>query len=217
MTTGGAMGGGRSFVDATGTPVPLRSPIRTVVATDPEVGALLVEIGATVIGCAGRLGEVPVIGEDRSPDVREVAALRPDGIITGTRDGRHDLADPAVVEALRRVATVIAVDTARAAAARADLRALLGPTGRPLPAAPSPVPPPVDPLGELDPDAAPAGHGVAELGPRAAAVAREVARTGHAAVLTDGGREVAAIIDIADYRRLVELVELVEGLRLQRR
>jgi prevent-host-death family protein len=198
------MGGGRSFVDATGTPVPLRSPIRTVVATDTEVGALLVEIGATVIGCAGRLGDVPMIGDDRRPDARAVAALRPDGIITGTRDGRHDLADPAVVDALRSTAPVIAVDTARAAVARAELRALLGPTGRPA------VPPPVDPLGELDPS----GHGVAELGPRAAALVREVARTGHAAVLTDGGREVAAIIDIADYRRLRELVELVQAMRL---
>ncbi len=209
MTAGGAMGGGRSFVDATGTPVPLRSPIRTVVATDPEVGALLVEIGATVIGCAGRFGEVPVIGDDRRPDAREVAALRPDGIITGTRDGRHDLADPAVLDALRRTAPVIAVDLARAggAVARAELRALLGPTGRPVPPA---VPPPVDPLAELEPD----GHGVAELGPRAAALVREVARTGHAAVLTDGGQEVAAIIDIADYRRLRELVELVQALRL---
>jgi len=203
------MGGGRSFVDATGTPVPLRSPIRTVVATDPEVGALLVEIGATVIGCAGRFGEVPVIGDARRPDAREVAALRPDGIITGTRDGRHDLAEPAVVDALRRTAPVIAVDLARAggAVARAELRALLGPTGRPAPPA---VPPPVDPLGELDPT----GSGVAELGPRAAAVVREVARTGHAAVLIEGGREVAAIIDIADYRRLRELVELVQALRL---
>lgn len=209
MTTGGAMGGGRSFVDATGTPVPLRGPIRTVVATDPEVGALLVEIGASVIGCAGRLGEVPGIGDDRRPDAREVAALRPDGIITGMRDGRHDLADPAVVDALRRTAPVIAVDLARAggAVARAELRALLGPTGRPAPPA---VPPPVDPLAELDPS----GHGVAELGPRAAALVREVARTGRAAVLTDGGQEVAAVIDIADYRRLRELVELVQALRL---
>jgi prevent-host-death family protein len=205
MSVGGAMGGGRSFVDATGTPVPLRSPIRTVVATDPEVGALLVEIGATVIGCAGRLGEVPVIGDDRRPDAREVAALRPDGIITGTRDGRHDLDDPTVVDALRRTAPVIAVDLARAggAVARAELRALLGPTGRS-------TPPPVDPLGELDAS----GQDVAELGPRAAALVRGVARTGHAAVLTDGGQDVAAIIDVADYRRLRELVELVQALRL---
>jgi hypothetical protein len=209
MSVGGAMGGGRAFVDATGTPVPLRSPIRTVVATDPEVGALLVEIGATVIGCAGRFGSVPVIGDDRRPDAGEVAALRPDGIITGTRDGRHDLADPTVVDALRRTAPVIAVDLARAggAVARAELRALLGPTGRPAPPA---VPPPVDPLAELDPS----GHGVAELGPRAAALVREVSRTGHAAVLTDGGQEVAAIIDIADHRRLLELVELVQAMRL---
>ena len=205
----GALGGGRSFVDATGTPVPLRGPIRTVVATDPEVGALLVEIGATVIGCAGVLGEVPGIGDERRPDTREVAALRPDGIITGTRDGRYDLADPAALAALRRTAPVIAVDLARSAVARAELRALLGPTGR----TPAPVPPPVDPLGELDP--APGGHGVAELGPRVASVVREVARSGQPAVLTDGGREVAAIIDIADYRRLVELVGLVQGLRLR--
>jgi prevent-host-death family protein len=209
MSTGGAMGGGRSFVDATGTPVPLRGPIRTVVATDPEVGVLLAEIGATVIGCAGRFGEVPVIGDDRRPDAREVAALRPDAVITGTRDGRHDLADPTIVEALQRTAPVIAIDLARAAVARAELRALLGSTSRRA------VPPPIDPLGELDPYAAPDGHRVADLGPRLAAVVRHVASTGHPAVLTDGGREVAAIIDIADYRRLHELIELVNGLRLK--
>lgn len=217
------MGGGRSFVDATGTPVPLRGPLNRLVATDPEVGALLVEMGATVVGCAGALAEVPGVGEDRRPDTREVAALRPDGIITGTRDGRYDLADPAALAALRRTAPVIAVDLARESVARVELRALLGPVGRrtapaPAPAAAPParpVPPPVDPLAELDPEPETGRHGVSELGPRAAAVVRDVTRTGHAAVLTEGGREVAAIIDIADYRRLTELVELVQGLRLR--
>ena len=204
MSIGPALGGGRTFVDATGAPVPLRGPVRRVVASDPSVGALLLEIGAAVVGCAGRLGDVPSVGEARRPDAARVAALRPDAVITGCREGRHDLAQPGTVDALRRIAPVIAVDVARSdgAVARADLRALLGSTGRTG----------VDPLGELDEEAA--AHGLERLGPRAAALVREVARTGRPALLTDDGRAVAAIVDIADYRRLQELVDLVRELRL---
>ena len=55
VTAASAMGGGRPFVDATGTSVPLGGPIRTVLATDEAVGALLVELGADVVGCDGTL------------------------------------------------------------------------------------------------------------------------------------------------------------------
>ncbi|BBG04552.1 MULTISPECIES: hypothetical protein [Pseudonocardia] len=125
-TAGAAMGGGRAFVDATGTPVPLRGPVQRVVATDPEVGALLVELGARVIGCAGPLDGAEPVGAERAPDPQAVAALRPDAIVTGLSDGRHDLADPAVLGRLRQAAPVVAVDLARRAATAADLRALLG-------------------------------------------------------------------------------------------
>ena len=57
-TAGAAMGGGRAFVDATGTPVPLRGPVVRVVATDPRVGELLLELGAQLVGCAGTLDGV---------------------------------------------------------------------------------------------------------------------------------------------------------------
>lgn len=130
-TAGAAMGGGRAFVDATGSPVPLRGPISTVVATDPDVGALLLELGATVAGCAGELDGVDVVGDPRTPDPDRVAALRPDAIITGLADGAHDITDRGVLGRLRQTAPVIAVDLARRAATAADLRALLGPVQPP--------------------------------------------------------------------------------------
>ncbi|ANY07466.1 hypothetical protein AFB00_15500 [Pseudonocardia sp. HH130630-07] len=120
------MGGGRAFVDATGAPVPLRGPVRRVVAADPGVGALLVELGADVVGCAGELDGVDPVGEARAPDPQAVAALRPDAIVTGSVAGRHDLAEPAVLGRLRDIAPVVAVDLRRRAASAADLRALLG-------------------------------------------------------------------------------------------
>ena len=130
-TAAGAMGGGRAFVDATGTPVPLRGPVRRVVATDPDVGALLLELGARVVGCAGELDGVDPVGADRAPDPQAVAAARPDVIVTGLSDGRHDLTDPALLGRLREVAPVVAVDPARRVATTADLRALLGPVQPP--------------------------------------------------------------------------------------
>lgn len=130
-TAGAAMGGGRAFVDATGSPVPLRGPITTVVATDEEVGALLIELGATVTGCAGALEGVDAVGDSRAPDPDAVAAKRPDAIITGLADGAHDIVDRAALGRLRQVAPVIAVDLGRRAATSADLRALLGPVQPP--------------------------------------------------------------------------------------
>ncbi len=130
-TAGAAMGGGRAFVDATGSPVPLRGPIHTVVATDEQVGALLLEVGATVSGCAGVLDGVDAVGDARAPDPAAVAALRPDVIVTGLTDGGHDLADRAMLGRLRQIAPVIAVDLGRRAAMAADLRALLGPVQPP--------------------------------------------------------------------------------------
>lgn len=123
---GNAMAGGRAFVDATGTPVPLRGIIRRVVATDPDVGAFLAELGAQPVGCAGSLDGAEAVGAERAPDPAAVAALRPDVIVTGTADGAHDLVRSGVVGALRQIAPVIAVDLGRRAAAAADLRALLG-------------------------------------------------------------------------------------------
>lgn len=136
----GAGGGRRAFVDGTGSPVALPARIRRVVATDEVVGALLLELGARVIGCAGTLDGVAGVGAARAPDVRAVAELRPDVIVSGAVDRAHDLADGRLVEALRRVAPVVAVDVTRPAVAAADLRALLGATavGRPVP---TPVPP----------------------------------------------------------------------------
>ena len=130
-TAGAAMGGGRAFVDATGSPVPLRGPINTVVATDEGVGALLLELGATVAGCAGALDGVEAVGDSRAPDPDAVAATRPDAIVTGLADGAHDLLDRAVLGRLRQIAPVIAVDLGRRAATAADLRALLGPVRPP--------------------------------------------------------------------------------------
>ena len=43
----------RTFVDATGASVPLLRTVRRVVAADDAVAALLLELGATVVGCAG--------------------------------------------------------------------------------------------------------------------------------------------------------------------
>jgi ABC-type Fe3+-hydroxamate transport system substrate-binding protein len=129
--TGG--GGRRAFVDATGHPVVLPQAIRRLVATDDEVGALLLGLGVPLIGCAGTLDGVEVVGAPGAPDPRAVAALRPDVIVTGAVDRVHRLADLRLVAVLRRVAPVVAVDVGRPAVALADLRAMLGPIigGRP--------------------------------------------------------------------------------------
>lgn len=148
----GNTGGRRMFVDATGTAVPMPPAVRRLVATDERVGALLLELGAPVVGCAGALDGIEPVGESRGPDPAAVAALRPDVIVIGAVDRVHDLADADLAERLRRVAPVIAVDTGRPAHALADLRALLGsggPPPRPVEQSsfdgPPPGPPPARP------------------------------------------------------------------------
>ena len=123
---GTAGGGRRAFVDATGTPVVLPPVLRRMVATDDRVGALLLLLGAPMVGCAGSVDGVEDVGAPHAPDVPAVAALRPDVIVTGAVDREHDLAAAGLVDALRQVAPVVAVDAGHAVAAEADLRALLG-------------------------------------------------------------------------------------------
>jgi ABC-type Fe3+-hydroxamate transport system substrate-binding protein len=124
---GDAGGGRRAFVDATGTSVMPPPVIRRLVATDDEVGTLLLGMGAPIVGCAGALNDLEVVGAPRNPDPRAVAALRPDLIVTGAVERRHDLLDTRLLAALRNVAPVVAVDVGGPARAMADLRALLGP------------------------------------------------------------------------------------------
>lgn len=140
------------FVDATGTAVPMPPAVRRLVATDERVGTLLLGLGAPLVGCAGVLDGVEPVGESRGPDPDAVAALRPDVIVIGAVDRVPDLAGAGLVERLRRVAPVIAVDTGRPGHALADLRALLGSAGparRPAPQSsfdgPPPGPPPARP------------------------------------------------------------------------
>jgi ABC-type Fe3+-hydroxamate transport system substrate-binding protein len=135
---GNAGGGGRAFVDATGLSVALPPRIRRLVATDGAIGALLLDLGAPVVGCGGVLDAVESVGAPRAPDPAAVAALRPDVIVAGVVDRAYDIADARLVEALWRVAPMVAVDMGRPAAAKADLRALIGPVVE-RPAAP-PVP-----------------------------------------------------------------------------
>ncbi len=47
------------------------------------------------------------------------------------------------------------------------------------------------------------------------AVVREVAYTGHEAIITDNGREVAVIISLDDYERLHEHADVPDALRLR--
>ncbi len=129
----------RAFVDATGTPVVLPPAVRRLVATDEAVGALLLELGAALVGCAGSLDGVPSVGAPRAPDPRAVAALRPDVIVSAAAGRAPDLACPA--DGLRRVAPLVVVDLSRPAAAAADLRALVTPVARERLAPPPPAPP----------------------------------------------------------------------------
>jgi ABC-type Fe3+-hydroxamate transport system substrate-binding protein len=127
----------RTFVDATGTSVPLLRTVRRVVAADGAVASLLIELGATVVGCAGTVEGIASVGTPRTPDSAAVAALRPDAIVVGAVDGVPDIADARLLAALRRIAPVIAVDLAHPEAATRDLRALLG-SGADLRQAPPP-------------------------------------------------------------------------------
>jgi ABC-type Fe3+-hydroxamate transport system substrate-binding protein len=123
---GSGGGGRRAFIDATGTPVALPATLRRVVATDDGVGALLLGLGVPLTGCAATLADIEAVGAPRAPDPKAVAALRPDVIVTGAVGGVHDLANRSLVETLRRVAPVVAVDVGRPTAAVADLRAMFG-------------------------------------------------------------------------------------------
>lgn len=131
----GLVGGGggmlRIFVDAVGMSVPIPASARRLVATDDELGAFVLSLGGTLVGCAGALDGVESVGPSRAPDPQAVAALRPDLILAGVVDGTHDLVEEGMVVTLWRVAPVIAVDLGRPAAATADLRALLGPAAAP--------------------------------------------------------------------------------------
>lgn len=126
VSAGGGMR--RIYVDAIGMSVPMPASVRRLVATDDEVGALVLRLGGTLLGCAGALEGVEPVGPARAPDVRAVAALKPDLILSGAVDGAHDLVDEHTVAALWRIAPIIAVDLGRLTVAEADLRALLGPT-----------------------------------------------------------------------------------------
>lgn len=128
---GNTGGGRRMFIDATGAAVPMPPAVRRLVATDGRVAKLLLRLKAPLVGCAGTVDGIEPVGESRAPDPEAVAALRPDVIVVGAVDRVHDLADAALVEALRRIAPVVAVDTGRPAHALADLRALLGSGGEP--------------------------------------------------------------------------------------
>lgn len=46
-------------------------------------------------------------------------------------------------------------------------------------------------------------------------VVREVAHTGHEAVITDNGREIAVIVSLDDYERLHEHADVADALRLR--
>jgi ABC-type Fe3+-hydroxamate transport system substrate-binding protein len=134
----------RTFVDATGASVPLPPAVRRLVATDDEVAALLLGLGAVIVGCAGTVDGIEPVGPPRAPDPRAVGALRPDVIVVGAVDRTHDLVDERLVHALRQVAPVIAVALGRPAAAAADMRALLGSTRdirQPPPPPGAPLPP----------------------------------------------------------------------------
>ena len=128
----------RTFVDATGSSVPLLRTVRRVVAADDAVAALLLQLGATVVGCAGTVEGIASVGPPRTPDPAAVAALRPDAIIVVAVDRVPDLADAWLVAALRRIAPLIAVNLAQPEAATRDLRALLG-SGADLRQAPPPA------------------------------------------------------------------------------
>ncbi|MGH3770804.1 MAG: type II toxin-antitoxin system Phd/YefM family antitoxin [Pseudonocardiaceae bacterium] len=58
-------------------------------------------------------------------------------------------------------------------------------------------------------------HSLRGLRSNLGAVVREVAYTGHEAVITDNGREVAVIISLDDYERLHEHADVADALRLR--
>lgn len=58
-------------------------------------------------------------------------------------------------------------------------------------------------------------HSLRDLRNRLGTIVREVAYTGHEAIITDSGREVAVIISMDDYERLHEHADIVDSLRFR--
>jgi antitoxin YefM len=58
-------------------------------------------------------------------------------------------------------------------------------------------------------------HSLRDLRNNLGAVVREVAYTGHEAVITDNSREVAVIISLDDYERLHEHADIADALSLR--
>lgn len=58
-------------------------------------------------------------------------------------------------------------------------------------------------------------HSLRDLRSKLGTVVREVAHSGHEAIITDNGREVAVIISLDDYERLHEHADIVDSLRLR--
>lgn len=58
-------------------------------------------------------------------------------------------------------------------------------------------------------------HSLRDLRNNLGTVVREVAYTGHEAVITDNGREIAVIISLDDYERLHEHADIADALRLR--
>ena len=58
-------------------------------------------------------------------------------------------------------------------------------------------------------------HSLRDLRNNLGTVVREVAYTGHEAIITDNGREVAVIISLDDYERLHEHADIADALRLR--
>lgn len=65
------------------------------------------------------------------------------------------------------------------------------------------------------PSACMSTHSLRDLRNSLGAVVREVAYTGHEAVITDNGREIAVIIGLDDYERLHEHADVADALRLR--
>ena len=58
-------------------------------------------------------------------------------------------------------------------------------------------------------------HSLRELRNNLGTVVREVAYSGHEAIITDNGREVAVIISLDDYERLHEHADVADALNLR--
>jgi iron complex transport system substrate-binding protein len=132
----------RTFVDGTGASVQVPDRPRRIVAThDYNGGAQLLSLGAPVVGMAVRddgniepaikkyfdVDGISKVGVVYEPDVEAVAALRPDLIVHEATGGKMLFHSDGIVESLRRIAPVVAVDTFRPVeAVMADVARLLG-------------------------------------------------------------------------------------------